>query len=195
MCGSLFHHYHHRYRYHHHHHRHHTIIMIWKSCVSKSKLCDWESWFISKEAAVFTPFSIINVTIIFKPLFLILSALFTWFIHAACAFVTARQCSTPVSHFLWVPRYPPSKPSFSTIPGLQQPEVNTFILDKLLTVWGDFSETHQLRQICSYVMNVTWVAPTFFAAIHHCCVLAVVTDDCHANSIRVNHVTSDDERR
>lgn len=165
-------------------------IRFWKSYVSKSKLCDGESWFISKEATVLTPLSIIIVTITFY------LALFTWVIHAACAAVFARQCSAPVGHLTWVTGYPPSKRIFPIIFAIKpQPGVKAFILNKLFTVWGDLGETRQLRQICSHVMNVTWVAPRIFAAIHKFSVLAIVTDDCHANAVLVSHITKDKKRR
>ena len=47
----------------------------------------------------------------------------------------------------------------------------------------------QLRQTRPFVTNVSCVASTQFTVIHQRLILAVVTDDCHANSILVSHVT------
>ena len=68
--------------------------------------------------------------------------------HSACALTTARWCSAPIIHPDGVTWHPGR---------VWHPRIMTLILDKLFTVCGDFSETFQLRQTCSGVMNVLYV--------------------------------------
>ena len=154
-------------------------MAIKRICISKSELSDWESQFISEEAAVLTPFCVILVTIATFPSD-------TRIFPAACTFLAIRRCASPVSHIFGITGYPPP----IRINGIKQQHwVKTLVLDKLFTMWGDFSETAQLRQTCSGVMNVSWVTPSRITPIHQCSVLAVMTNDCHANSVLVSHVT------
>lgn len=89
-----------------------------------------------------------------------------------------KWCSAPIIHLSGVTWYPPAYACHERI--------MTLTLDKLFTVWGDFSETCQLRQTCSGVMNVPYVIVSTF---HACSSFSVVTDGCHANPIFVTHVT------
>ena len=69
----------------------------------------------------------------------------------------------------------------------------TLILNKLFTVRRDSCETRQLRQTCSCVMNVTWVAAfgSIPCAIVHVrsVFTMIVINDCHANAFFVSHIT------
>ena len=147
--------------------------------ISKSELSDWESPFISEEAAVLTPFCVILVTIATFPSD-------TRIFPAACTFLAIRRCASPVSHIFGITGYPPP----IRINGIKQQHwVKTLVLDKLFAVWRDVCETRQLRQTRSGIIYVTRVTPSFLTPIHQCSVLTVMTNDCHANSVLVSHVT------
>ena len=162
------------------------LIAVVVSSISKPELFDWKMWFVSEKTAVFTPNFVILITVTTT------TGVSTWVVHPACALSTARWCPTPVRHLSWITWHPPrvwiwtEKPQIRTI---------TLIFDKLLAVWGDCGETRQLRQTHSCIVNVACVTTCLFVPIHQCSVFAVVTDDCHANSILVIHVTGDAKRR
>ena len=145
--------------------------------ISKPELYDWRLCLVSEDVAVFTPLIVVRITI-------------TASFYPRCALASICWRSIPIRHLWFVTWHPPSKQSIS-----EQTRVMTLIIDKLFTVWGDFGETRQLRQTRSGIMNVTWVTPRRIIAINQCSVLAVVTDNCHANSILVSHITSDVKRR
>ena len=70
----------------------------------------------------------------------------------------------------------------------------TFVLDKLLTVGGYGREGSQLQEICSSVVNITLVTAGTLTSLHRRSVFTVVTDDRHANTVFVSHVTVNGER-
>ena len=146
--------------------------------ITKPELYYWKFCLVGEETAVFTPYIIILITVTgaFR--------VCTRVVHPACALTTARWCSTPVRHLIGITWHPPS---ISAIP--EHLRFITAILYKLLTVCGDSGEIGQLRQTRSIVINDTWLATRVFKSFHMSPVLTVVTDDSHANSIRVSHVT------
>ena len=71
-----------------------------------------------------------------------------------------------------------------------------FVFDKLLAVCRDIQKASHLWNTsysCSYVMNVTYVASRSTIVVNQCPRLTVVTDDWHANSVFVCHVTVNSE--
>ena len=146
--------------------------------ITKPELCYWKLFLFSEKTAVFTPYSVILITVT------AITGDCTWVVHPACALTTARWCSTSVRHVNGITWHPPSK--YSAFEHLRS---KTVILYKLLTVWGDSGEIGQLRQTRSIVINETWVATRVFKSFHMSPVLTVVTYDSHTNSILVSHVT------
>ena len=158
-----------------------VTLLIYTIKMSKPKLFDWKLCLVSEETAVFIPFITSRVTVTTK------IPIHTWVGHPACALVT-NWCSTPVRHLDRVTWHPPSV--WITIE--EQHWIITLILNKLFTVQRDTGETCQLRQTCSCVMNVTWVAASgfiTFAIVHVRSALTIVTNDCHANALFVCHIT------
>ena len=73
----------------------------------------------------------------------------------------------------------------------------TFVLDKLLTISRDVQKTKKLCtacQACYCVMNITYIASWTFISINQSPGFTVVTDNRHANSVLVSHVTMNSER-
>ena len=146
--------------------------------ITKPELYYWKFCLVGEETAVFTPYIVILITVTD------ITGFCTWVGHSACALTTARWCSTPVCHLSGITWHPPSISAVS-----EHLRFITVILYKLLTVRGDSGEIGQLRQTRSIVINDTWVATRVFKSFHMSPVLTVVTDDSHANSILVSHVT------
>ena len=145
--------------------------------ISKPELFYWKLCLVSEEAAVFTQYFVILITVT------AITGVCTWVGHPARALTTTRWCSAPVRHLQRITWHPPTFSAF------EQLWMITLVLYKLLTAWGDSGEASQLRKTNSRVVNVPWVAAWSFISMHICPVLTVVTDDCHANSILVSHVT------
>ena len=114
--------------------------------ISKPELFNWKLCLVSEETAVFTPDTVIFITVTTT------LGLYTRVVYPACALATTNWCSTPIGHLCWSTWHPPSK-WFLLI--FEQTRVTALILDKLFAVWGDFGEIRQLRQVRSGVMNVT----------------------------------------
>ena len=112
----------------------------------------------SEQTAVFTPYIVILITITW------ITGVCTGVGHPACALTTSRWCSTPGRHFSGVSWHPPCL--FNSFPSYQLWPI-TLILDKLFTLWGDTSETRQLRQTLSGVMNVSWITALRLASFSH----------------------------
>ena len=127
---------------------------------------------IRENTTIFTPHLVIFVTVTRRP------RVCAYLGHSACALTTVRWCSASIIHLSGVTWHP--------LAHVCHHRMMTLILDKLFIVWGDFSDTNQLRQNRSGGMNVTYVIAETF---HACSGFTVVTDDCHANSILVTHVT------
>ena len=152
-------------------------VVLSNTRISKPQLFYWKTGLVSKETAVFTPFIIIGITV---------ARSFwncTWLSHPACALATVGYCSAPVCHFSRITWHPPG------MIALEHQWIKALIFDKLFTVCGDTGETGELQKICFRVVNVTWIRSCFFKSIHQRSVFAIVTDDSHANSILVRHVT------
>ena len=130
----------------------------------------------SEEATVLPPFSVILNTV--TNFFFICAVV----VHSACALTTIRSCSAPIVHFhgvTWNPK------------AIVQSRTEALVLDELLTVLGNIDETHQLRDVRSLVVYVTWIRSLWFISLHQRPDLAVVTNDSHANFVLVDHVTCD----
>ena len=142
--------------------------------IPKPELLHWKLCLLSEETAVLSPYLVIPVTVTGT----------AGVSHTACALTTTGCCPSPVRHLLRITWHPPSvwtvKPQTGVI---------TLVLYKLFTVRRDSGQTHQLRQTCSCVMNVTYVTTSVFKSIHNSSALTVVTDNCHANTLFVSHVT------
>ena len=149
--------------------------------ISKPELHHGKMILVTEKSAVFTPYSVIFITVT------TITGVCAWVGHPTCALTTDR-CSTPVRHLNRITWHPPGCSIFEHLWTI------TLILDKLLTVWGNSGETRQLGQTRSCVMNVTCVTSWRFASIHQCSAFTVVTDDCHATSTLVTHVTRDVKR-
>ena len=146
--------------------------------ISKPELFHWKLCLVSQETAVFTPYVVILITVT------AITGVCTWVGHPACA-LTTDSCSTPVRHLRRITWHPPSVKAVI----LKQHRLITLVLNKLLTVWGDSGEIRQLRQTGSSIMNVARVTTLSFKSFHQRPALTVVTDDCHANTLPVSHVT------
>ena len=144
--------------------------------------------FFSKETAVFTQHVIILIAVTST------AAVCTCVGHAACALVGIRRGGpSPVRHLNVVTWDPPS----IWVPHPKEGSAMTFVLDKLLTIRRDVQKTKQLCtacQACYYVMNITYIASWAFRSIDQSPGFTVVTDNCHANSVLVSHVTMNSER-
>ena len=155
-----------------------TVLLIYlMTSITKPELFYWKLCLVSQETAVFTPYLVIRITVT-------AFSCCAWVVHPACALTTSRRRSTPICHLRRITRHPPS---VWTV----KPEtwVVALVLDELFTVWRDTGETGQLRQTRSFVMNVTFVTAFIFISSHICPALTVVTDDCHANTLLICHVT------
>ena len=141
--------------------------------------------FFSKKTAVFAQHFIIFVAVTLS------AAVCTRTGHPACALVgICRGSPSPVRHLNVVTWDPPS----IWVPHPQEGSAMTFVLDKLLTMCRDVQKTKQLYtacQACCYVMNITYIASWRFIAINESPDFTVVTNNCHANSVFVCHVTMD----
>ena len=96
-------------------------------------------------------------------------------------------CSAPVVHLFSITWHPPS---FTFRNRLYI--IFTFVLDKLFTVLWDLSERCQLRgadSSISYIFPVTSWEFTSICISDVSSTLTVVTDDSHANSTLITHVT------
>ena len=145
--------------------------------ITKPELFYWKLCLVSQNTAVFTPYTVILITVTAK------TGVCTRVGHPACA-LTISRCSSLVRHLCRVTWYPPSKSAV-----YEYPRMVTLVLDKLFTVCGNYGETGQLRQASSSVVNCTWVTPSSFASLHVPPALTVMTDDCHANTLLASHVT------
>ena len=124
------------------------------SCIPKPELFNWKICLVSQETAVFTPYTVIFITVTAK------TGACTWVGHPACALTTAWWRSTPVRHLCGITGHPPS-----TFPA-EYHWIITLVLNKLLTLWRDSGKTCQLRQTRSCVMNVTRVTPFWITSRH-----------------------------
>ena len=156
--------------------------MVAATSISKPELFDRKFCLVSQQTAVFTPYTVILITVTTKP------GVCAWVGHPTCA-LTIDRCSSPVRHFSRITWHPPS--IWMSI--VKQNWVQTLIFDELFTVWRNSGETGQLRQTRSCVMNVTWVTTSTAISIHMCSSFAVVIYYCHANSTLISHVTEDCE--
>ena len=147
------------------------------ACITKPQLFNRKMCLVSKETAVLTQYAVFLVTITH------ISRVWAWAGHPACARTTAGWRSSPVIHFDRIPWHPPSKTTSEEL------WITALITDKLFAVWRDSGETRRLRKTRSGVMNISWVTARALISLHMCSTFAVVTDDCHANSILVTHIT------
>ena len=147
------------------------------ACITKPQLFDRRMCLVSEETAVLTQFAVFFVTITR------MSRVWTLVSHPACVRTTARWRPSPVSHLDRIPWHPPSNITSEEL------WITALITDKLFAVWRDSGETRQLRKTRSGVMNITWVTTRPLISLHMRSTFAVVTDDYHANSILVIHIT------
>ena len=126
-----------------------VVTLIAAISIPKPELFDRKLCLVSQQTAVFTPYTIIFITVTTIP------GVCAWVGHPACS-LTSDRCSIPVRHLNRITWYPPSVRTNAII-SIKQNRVITLIFNKLFTVWRDSGETRQLRQTCSCVMNVTWV--------------------------------------
>ena len=169
-----------------------TLLFI-PICISKPQLPDGQMRLVSEEATVFAPFLVIRITVASK------CSIYASAFYPACALITISVCSVPISHFDGVTWHPPGVRSVSGLRGYFFSEYFwgeyfwgfTLVLYKLFTVLRNPGETRQLRKARSCIGDVTWVTASVFTFVHLCFVFAIVTYDCHANTVLVGHVTRD----
>ena len=148
-----------------------VAFLVTFTSISKPELYNRKFGLVSRETAVFTPYTVIRFTVT------AITAVCTCVGHPASAFIT-DICSAPVSHHSRITWYPPIYYN-----RLVHHCIKTLVLDELLAMRRDCGKTGQLRYIRPSVVNDTWVAACSFKSMHKSPVLTVVTDDCNANSM------------
>ena len=151
-------------------------------CISKPELFNRQMCLVGKDTTIFTQYTVIHTTVTGALYWRTGSGLCTCAVHSACAHVTFRCRTTPVCHFYritWNPK------------AIYQCRTSALVPYELFTVQGNVDETHQLRNVRSFVVYVARVWSPLFISVHQCPALAVVTYGSHANSAFVTHVTAD----
>ena len=157
-------------------------------CISKPQLPDGQMRLVSEEATVFAPFLVICITVASTSFF------YARAIYPACTLITISFCSVPIGHIDEIAWHPPGESSVLGLRGYFWGEYFwsfTIVLYKLFTVLRNPGETRQLRKARSCIEDVAWVTAWVFTFVHSCFVFAIVTYDCHANTVLVGHVTRD----
>ena len=165
------------------------VALLAFSCIPKPQLCHRKVRLLSEQTAVLTPRLIIYVAVAFT------ARICTWIWNgypARALSVISWFCSTPILHFGSVTCHPPAKSAV-----FKEARTIAPVLDKLLAVSRCIKKASQVLNInkaLRLVMHISYVASARIVAIDPCFVLAVVTDDCHANCHFVSHVTKHRKR-
>ena len=105
-------------------------------CITKPELFHWKLCLVSQETAVFTPYTVILITVTAK------TGVCAWVGYPTCA-LSIDRCSTPVRHLRRITWHPPSE---STVP--KNDRAITLILHSVKRLWWD-SPTERNSLHCS----------------------------------------------